>query len=548
MDAMAKKDAYITLKDHKDNFSRSLPCRLINPSKSEIGIVSKSILDTALKQLRPQLQINAWRNTAAVIEWFSRIPEKENCIFVCFDIVDFYPSISEDLLQRSVEFARRYTDISQEEGDIIFHARRSLLFGLERHWVKRHNEHFDVTMGCYDGAEVCELVGAFALAMIADVFNGRDVGLYRDDGLAVFRNASGHEADRIRKEMTKIFQNLGLKITIQTNLKRVDFLDVTLDLTTGKYCPYRKPNDKPMYINCQSNHPPTIIQNLPASISRRLTDISNDEDVFIDATPIYSDALRKSGYRENVQYFDERKTDETKKKKKRNRPRNIIWFNPPFSKNVATNVGHRFLQLVAKHFPKGSSLNKIFNRNSVKVSYSCMQNMATIIKQHNNTILRPKKQANGGDNDTRTCNCRAKDSCPLDGACLTESIVYKARVTAGMEKKEYTGLTATTFKQRYYNHQSSFRHRQHEKDTRLSQYVWTKKDEGKACSIQWAVHRRAAAYSNKSKRCNLCLAEKLAIAQAPKHLSLNKRSELVSKCRHENRYYLRNFKPATAIT
>ena len=67
MDAMAKKDAYITLKDHKDNFSRSLPCRLINPSKSEIGIVSKSILDTALKQLRPQLQINAWRNTAAVI-------------------------------------------------------------------------------------------------------------------------------------------------------------------------------------------------------------------------------------------------------------------------------------------------------------------------------------------------------------------------------------------------------------------------------------------------------------------------------------------------
>eukprot|EP00117_Sycon_ciliatum_P000790 scpid69264/ scgid6218/ len=234
-----------------------------------------------------------------------------------------------------------------------------------------------------NGTEVCELVGAFALAMIADVFNGRDVGLYRDDGLAVFRNASGHEADRIRKEMTKIFQNLGLKITIQTNLKRVDFLDVTLDLTTGKYCPYRKPNDKPMYINCQSNHPPTIIQNLPASISRRLTDISNDEDVFIDATPIYSDALRKSGYRENVQYFDERKTDETKKKKKRNRPRNTTWPNPPPSKNVATNAGHRPLQLVAKHPPKGPSPNKIFNRNSVKVSYSCMQNydMATIIKQ-----------------------------------------------------------------------------------------------------------------------------------------------------------------------
>ena len=85
-----------------------------------------------------------------------------------------------------------------------------------------------------------------------------------------------------------------------------------------------------------------------------------------------------------------------------------------------------------------------------------------------------------------------------------ESIVYKSRVTTCMEKKEHTGLTATTFKKRYYNHQSPIRHRQHEKDTRLSQYVWAKKDEGKACSIQWAVHRKAVAYSNKSKRCNLC--------------------------------------------
>ena len=171
----------------------------------------------------------------------------------------------------------------------------------------------------------------------------------------------------------------------------------------------------------------------------------------------------------------------------------------------------------------------------------------SIIKQHNNTILRPKKQANGGDRDTRTY-CRAKDTCPLDGSCLTKSIVYKARVTAGIGKKEYTGLIATTFKQRYYIHQSSFRHRQHEKDTHLSQYIWAKKDEGKACSIQWVVHRRAAAYSNKSKRRKLCLAEKLAIAQAPKHLSPNKRSEFLSKCPHKNKYYLRNFKPSTAIT
>ena len=167
--------------------------------------------------------------------------------------------------------------------------------------------------------------------------------------------------------------------------------------------------------------------------------------MFRGATPIYSDTLRLRAYRENVQYFDECKTDQIRKKK-RNLHRNI-WYNPPFGKNVATDVGHRFLQLVAKHCPNGSSLHKIFNRNSAKVSYSCMQSMATIIKQHNNTIL----QANGGDNDTRTRNCRKKALCPLDGAYLMESIVCKARVTTSTEKKECTGLTATTFRQHYYN-------------------------------------------------------------------------------------------------
>ena len=93
---------------------------------------------------------------------------------------------------------------------------------------------------------------------------------------------------------------------------------------------------------------------------------------------------------------------------------------------------------------------------------------------------------------------------PGHESTMSESIVYKARVTAGMEKKECTGLTATTFKQRYYNHQSSFRHRQHEKDTRLSQYVWTKKDEGKACSIQWArytAEQRPTATKAKGATC-----------------------------------------------
>ena len=75
----------------------------------------------------------------------------------------------------------------------------------------------------------------------------------------------------------------------------------------------------------------------------------------------------------------------------------------------------------------------------------------------------------------------------------------------------------------------------------LSKYIWTLKDSDTPYTVKWAIHRKAHAYTNKSRRCNLCLAEKLAIMQADRATSLNIRSELVSKCRHENKYYLSNF-------
>jgi hypothetical protein len=80
---------------------------------------------------------------------------------------------------------------------------------------------------------------------------------------------SGPEADRTRKKIIKVFQDNGLQITIEANLKCTDFLDVTFDLTTGKYYPFRKPNDTPLYIHAESNHPPNIVKQLPLMISRR---------------------------------------------------------------------------------------------------------------------------------------------------------------------------------------------------------------------------------------------------------------------------------------
>ena len=109
-----------------------------------------------------------------------------------------------------------------------------------------NDKNFDVTMGSLDGAETCEIVGLFILNMLKSEINQYNLGLYRDDGLAIIKNANGHTLDNLRKRIIRIFKNEGLKITIETNLSSTEFLDVTLDLRNNKYYPYRKPNDNPV--------------------------------------------------------------------------------------------------------------------------------------------------------------------------------------------------------------------------------------------------------------------------------------------------------------
>ena len=93
-----------------------------------------------------------------------------------------------------------------------------MLIGQGREWIKKGTGLFDVTMGCYDGAEVCELVGMFALSRLAKGVPVADsIGLYRDDGLGVLRKSPGSKADRIRKDIIKVFADLCLRITTQTN-------------------------------------------------------------------------------------------------------------------------------------------------------------------------------------------------------------------------------------------------------------------------------------------------------------------------------------------
>ena len=89
-------EAFITLKDHKANFQNNPKVRLLNPAKNEIGRISKSILDKINNALKTDLNINQWKNTAEVIEWFRAIPNKKQHKFIIFDIKDFYPSITKN--------------------------------------------------------------------------------------------------------------------------------------------------------------------------------------------------------------------------------------------------------------------------------------------------------------------------------------------------------------------------------------------------------------------------------------------------------------------
>ena len=82
----AEVPAFVTMKDHKDNFQSNSSCRLINPSKSEIGKVSKILLENINKNLLPQVKFNQWRNINEVIHWFGNIIEKQNCKFIQLDI------------------------------------------------------------------------------------------------------------------------------------------------------------------------------------------------------------------------------------------------------------------------------------------------------------------------------------------------------------------------------------------------------------------------------------------------------------------------------
>ena len=261
-------------------------------------------------------------------------------------------------------------------------------------------------------------------------------------------------------------------------------------------------------------------------INSRLSTLSSSKQQFDKNKDYFNKKLQDSGYKHDLVFNNVKKVP-------KNRSRNILWFNPPFNKNVKTNIARLFLNLIDKHFPTNNILHKIFNRNNLKVSYSCMPNMKCIISRHNKSILDDEQAINVG------CNCRVKADCPLEGKCLTDGVIYQASVVADNKESIYVGSCSTSFKDRYRDHICSINNIRYKTKTELSNHIWELKSKNTNFDLNWKILARAAPYKNGGINCNLCLKEKMFILKADKSKILNN-LDLILKCRHKFKFKLKN--------
>ena len=528
------RPARVTLKDHKDNFQEDPKIRLINPTKPDIQIISRKILTNIIETVKTKTKYNQWKNSDSVIKWFSDLPDKNRLKFISFDVVSMYPSISEELLQNALNWASQYIKISKQQMETIMSSKFSLLYDNSKQiWKKKGPHDFDITMGAYDGAETCDICVLYLLSKVQHL--PINIGAYKDDWLAV-SSTTNRQVEKVKQEIAKIFKQNGLGLEIECNHTKINFLDITLDLKTGLFSPYMKPNNKIFYVHSKSNHPPSILKNLPKAIENRLSKISANEEVFNTAIPPYQAALEASEYPHRLTFDPNARN---KPPKKRTRNRKVTWFNPPWSNNVRSNIGKQFLAIIKETFPPAHPLYKICNKNTIKVSYRCMNNIKREVSRHNNHIL----NSNGAAAQTYHCSCPGKnpDTCLIFPGigCTISNIVYRATVTRAdtSHKETYTGATCQTFKGRLKDHKQDMNNRNRD-GTTLSAYVWSLKDNGIAYTVKWDVIKKAAPWNPITKTCRLCLAEKHHILFHPEDASLNQRSEFFSKCWHKKRHLL----------
>ena len=397
-------------------------------------------------------------------------------------------------------------------------------------------------MGAYDGAESSDLVGLYLLSQVQNL--NVSLGCFRDDWLGYSR-LTPRQTDVVKKKLQKIFELNGLKIEISVNKNIADFLDITLDMKNESYRPFTKPNHRPLYINRLSNHPPSILRNIPVSVNDRLSRLSSSKEIFDAAAPPYQKALDDAGYDFQLEYKPFARTKAPCKGK--NRSRRVTYFNPPFALNVQSNIGKEFLDLVRK-FPKNNILSRIVNTNNIKLSYRTTKNMESQVALHNNRIL----QTEDDRLPPPRCNCRAalKPVCPMPNYCTVQCVVYRALVTSGnrnspQQTATYTGLTQNPIKKRIKKHYSDIAKYspddpdEHQSGTRLSRHCGQLGLDGIPYTIDWSILCETGfAFNPITERCKLCLMEKYLIMFNPADATLNLRSEFFSHCRHKERHLL----------
>ena len=161
---------------------------------------------------------------------------------------------------------------------------------------------------------------------------------------------SPQEIEKIKKDCCKILKHHDLKITVEANATKVNFLDVTLDLKSGKHYAFTKDGNIPLYVCNKFN----LIKNIPEAINKRLSQLSSDKECFDKTKSIYQEVLNKSGYDYNLTF----------KKSQNDAPPGMLQTHQETAKetfyglilhtvkNVETKVGKIFLSLIDMHFPE----------------------------------------------------------------------------------------------------------------------------------------------------------------------------------------------------
>ena len=586
---LQEKQAFITIKDHKETFPNKIEYRLLNPTKSFFAKYSKNLIDKINSTIRKNARFNQWKNTKDVINWFKNSKFNNNYRFIKFDIVKFYPSITKRTLIKAFQFAENFLPVTDKDINLIIQSCKSVLTHNNKTWEKINSDNlFNISMGSFNGAEICDLVGLFLLNELnnSNIFNNNEFGLYRDDALAILRSKSPRTAENATKKLIKLFKKFDFKITVESGLIQTDFLDVSFNILNSSYRPYNKPNSPILYVNNNSNHPKQILKQLPLTINQRLINLSNNNESFNNIKQTYQNSLNSANYKHKLTY------EQPVIRKNNKRKRDIIYFNPPFNLNVATKIGKQFLNLINTYFDNNHPYRKIFNRNTIKISYSCTSNFKNRVIAHNNKILNESNpndkynvnnnnnnnnnnsnnnnsnnnntnnnynntnnnnnnninnnynnnndNNNNNNNNNKLCNCR-KEPCPVSKKCLLSNLIYRATVKSKNSHKIYIGSTGNTFKQRYSNHKTTFLNKNKRHSTELANYVWKLKDSGTKFDIKWDILNTTKTKFNYRNGCKLCNLEKIEIDKVNKSISLNKRNERQSLCIHYHKYFFSKY-------